>query len=84
MYSSAVWDREDFPGPILTDGTFTTVDFDWVVNGNNETRMTTGFAIKKGKHYDVYQQVTHNVGTTGSLVLSISGKFSKQLCIQRL
>lgn len=52
----------------LTDGTFTTVDFDWVVNGNNETRMTTGFAIKKGKHYDVYQQVTHNVGTTGSLV----------------
>ena len=52
----------------MTDGTFTTVDFDWVVNGNNETRMTTGFAIKKGKHYDVYQQVTHNVGTTGSLV----------------
>ena len=52
----------------LTDGTFTTVDFNWVVNGNNETRMTTGFAIKKGKHYDVYQQVTHHVGTTGSLV----------------
>lgn len=52
----------------MTDGTFTTVDFDWVVNGNNETRMTTGYAIKKGKHYEAYQQVTHNVGTTGSLV----------------
>jgi len=52
----------------LTDGTFTTVDFDWVVNGNNETRMTTGFAIKKGKHYEAYQQVTHHVGVTGSLV----------------
>ena len=52
----------------LTDGGATYVDFNWVVNGNNETRMTTGFAIKKGKHYDVYQQITHNVGTTGSLV----------------
>ncbi len=52
----------------FTDGTFTQVDFDWIVSGNNETRMTTGFAIKKGKHYDSYMQVTHNVGTTGSLV----------------
>ena len=52
----------------LTDGGATYVDFNWVVNGNNETRMTTGFAIKKGKHYDVYQQITHNVGITGSLV----------------
>lgn len=52
----------------LTDGGATYVDFDWVVNGNNETRMTTGYAIKKGKHYDVYQQVTHHVGVTGSLV----------------
>lgn len=52
----------------FTDGTSTHVDFSWIVSGNNETRMTTGFAIKKGKHYDSYMQVTHNVGVTGSLV----------------
>lgn len=52
----------------LTNGSATYVNFDWVASGNNETRMTTGFAIKKGKHYNVYMQVTHGGGTSGSIV----------------
>ena len=31
-------------------------------------RYTTGFGIKKGKHYDSYMQTEHNKGTTGSIV----------------
>ena len=44
------------------------VDLSWVVKGNNETRMVTGFAIKKGKHYDDYMQTLHHKGTTGSII----------------
>lgn len=40
----------------------------WIVKGNNETRMVTGFAIKKGKHYNDYMQTLHHKGTTGSIV----------------
>lgn len=39
----------------------------WIVKGNNETRMVTGFAIKKGKHYDSNMQTQHNYGTSGSI-----------------
>ncbi len=39
----------------------------WIVKGNNETRMVTGFAIKKGKHYNDYMQTLHHKGTTGSI-----------------
>lgn len=40
----------------------------WIVKGNNETRMVTGFAIKKGKHYDDYMQTLHHKGTSGCIV----------------
>ena len=40
----------------------------WIVQGNNETRMTTGFAIKKGKHYSQMMQNEHGKGTSGSIV----------------
>ena len=40
----------------------------WIVQGNNETRMTTGFAIKKGKHYSQVMQNEHHKGVSGSIV----------------
>lgn len=43
------------------------VDMEWVVKGNNETRMVTGFPLKKGKHYDIYMQNNHHTGTSGSI-----------------
>ncbi|MBR8706336.1 hypothetical protein IX324_002125 [Bacteroides pyogenes] len=49
-------------------GTTNKVDFSWIVKGNNETRMVTGFAIKKGKHYNDYMQTLHHKGTTGSII----------------
>ena len=49
-------------------GTINYVDLEWVVKGNNETRMVTGYAIKKGKHYNDYMQTLHHKGTTGSIV----------------
>lgn len=39
-----------------------------VVSGNNETRNVTGFAVKKGKHYNDDMQKNHNRGITGSIV----------------
>lgn len=49
-------------------GTINYVDLSWVVKGNSETRMVTGYAIKKGKHYNDYMQTLHHKGTTGSIV----------------
>ena len=49
-------------------GTINYVDLKWVVKGNNETRMVTGYAIKKGKHYNDYMQTLHHKGTTGSII----------------
>lgn len=43
-------------------------DPSWLVKGNNETRMVTGFAIKKGMHYDLNMQIAHGKGTSGSVV----------------
>ena len=44
------------------------VSFNWIVNSNYETRMVTGYAIKKGKHYDGNMAQTHSQGTTGSII----------------
>lgn len=44
------------------------VTLKWVVMGTAETRMTTGYAIKKGKHYNDAMQTQHHYGTTGSIV----------------
>lgn len=30
--------------------------------------MVTGYAIKKGKHYNDYMQTLHHKGTTGSII----------------
>lgn len=49
-------------------GTINYVDYEWVVKGNSETRMVTGYAIKKGKHYNDYMQTLHHKGTTGSII----------------
>lgn len=49
-------------------GTINYVDMEWVVKGSSETRMVTGYAIKKGKHYNDYMQTLHHKGTTGSIV----------------
>lgn len=49
-------------------GTINYVDLEWVVKGNSETRMVTGYAIKKGKHYNDYMQTLHHKGTTGSII----------------
>ena len=45
-----------------------TVDLSWTVKGNNETRIVTGYAVKKGKNYDVLQQLNHDYGESGSIV----------------
>lgn len=41
---------------------------DWLFKGDAETRMVTGFAVKKGKHYSNVMQLYHNYGTSGSVV----------------
>ena len=51
-----------------TDGTSKNYSPKWIVQGNNETRMVTGFAIKKGKHYSQVMQNEHGKGTSGSIV----------------
>lgn len=43
-------------------------DLSWTVKGNNETRMVTGFAVKKGKNYDSQQGLNHDYGESGSVV----------------
>lgn len=50
------------------DGSVNLFNPDWIVQGNQETRMVTGYAIKKGKHYNSYMQTLHHKGTTGSVV----------------
>lgn len=51
-----------------SSGSINYVDLEWTVKGNSETRIVTGYGIKKGKHYDSYMQTLHNKGTTGSIV----------------
>ena len=47
--------------PVLTD-------LSWTVKGNSETRMVTGFAVKKGKNYDQNQGINHDKGVSGSII----------------
>ena len=51
-----------------TSGDVVPFDMEWVLTGTNETRNVTGYAIKKGKHYNGYMQEAHDKGTTGSIV----------------
>ncbi len=51
-----------------TDDGVNSVDLSWTVKGNNETRMVTGYAVKKGKNYDTQQQFNHHFGESGSIV----------------
>ncbi len=44
------------------------VDLSWTVKGNSETRMVTGFAVKKGKNYDSQQGLDHDYGVSASIV----------------
>ena len=43
-------------------------DLSWTVKGNSETRMVTGFALKKGKNYDSQQGLNHDYGESGSII----------------
>ncbi len=43
-------------------------DLAWTVKGNSESRMVTGFALKKGKNYDANQGLEHSYGESGSIV----------------
>lgn len=40
----------------------------WTVRGASETKMVTGFALKKGKYYSPDMEALHNKGITGSVV----------------
>lgn len=40
----------------------------WMVRGASETKIVTGFAIKKGKYYDPNMEALHEKGITGSIV----------------
>lgn len=51
-----------------TSGEVVKFDMHWMLTGTNETRNVTGYAVKKGKHYDGYMQEAHQKGTTGSIV----------------
>lgn len=51
------------------DGSAIPYEIDWLLKGDAETRATTGFAIKKGKHYAFDMQANHFWGTSGSLVM---------------
>ncbi len=50
------------------DGSPELFDLTWVASGINQNRNTTGFSIKKYKHYNSRFTFTHDYGTTGSLV----------------
>ena len=43
-------------------------DHSYTVTGTSETRMVTGFPLKKGKYYDENMALNHYQGTTGSIV----------------
>lgn len=51
------------------DGNAIKYEVDWLLKGDSETRATTGFAVKKGKHYSYDMQAIHHRGTSGSLVM---------------
>ena len=51
-----------------TSGDVVPFDMHWVLTGTEETRNVTGYAVKKGKHYNGYMQEAHHKGTTGSIV----------------
>lgn len=42
----------------------------WILDGQAETKMVTGFPLKKGKHYNASYGAdgTHQMGVTGSLI----------------
>lgn len=40
----------------------------WIVKGADETKMVTGFAVKKGKYYSADMEALHDKGVTGSIV----------------
>lgn len=49
-------------------GTPVNYEIDWLLKGDAETRATTGYAIKKGKHYSADMQLNHHKGVSGSVI----------------
>ena len=45
-----------------------TFEMSWLAKGNNETRIVTGFAVKKGLNYDSKQQDEHHMAVSASVV----------------
>lgn len=50
------------------DGVGNKADFSYTVTGTSETKMVTGYAVKKGKHYNPTYYLQHHQGVTGSIV----------------
>ena len=50
------------------DGEESLFDPTWMVRGSSDTKIVTGFAIKKGKYYDPDMEALHHKGNTGSVV----------------
>lgn len=65
-----IFTKRDGDVDCYVDGRPNYMDPTWIVKGNNETRMVTGYAIKKGKHYR-WDEV-HDTGESGSLVFRAS------------
>lgn len=63
-----IFTKQDNSVEMYSEGTPVLFDMAWLLMGNDETRNVTGYAIKKGKHYDSYMQVAHHKGTSGSIV----------------
>ena len=50
------------------DGKAINVTYKWILEGNYQTKMITGFPIKKGKHYSQDMQNNHFKGLSGALI----------------
>lgn len=63
-----IFTKQDNSIDMYSEGAPVLFEMDWLLMGNNETRNVTGYAVKKGKHYDGYMQAAHHKGTSGSIV----------------
>lgn len=65
-----IFTKQDGDVDFYIDGEPTYTNYHWILDGQSETKMVTGFPLKKGKHYDglLGGNGTHQHGTTGSII----------------
>ena len=65
-----IFTKQDGDVDFYMGGTPTYTYYHWILDGQAETKMVTGFPLKKGKHYDgtLGADGTHNNGVTGSII----------------